>query len=146
MTFNYAEKRKRLAQMTGFTLIEIMVVVVIIGILAMVVVPSIISRPDEARMVRAKQDVSTIVQALDLYRLDNGFYPAQEQGLLALTQKPITEPIPRHWNPEGYLRALPQDPWGRAYEYRNPGTHGLIDVYSLGAEGREGEGNIGNWE
>ncbi len=146
MTFNYAEKRKRLAQMTGFTLIEIMVVVVIIGILAMVVVPSIISRPDEARMVRAKQDVSTIVQALDLYRLDNGFYPAQEQGLAALTQKPITEPIPRHWNPEGYLRSLPQDPWGRAYEYRNPGTHGLIDVYSLGAEGREGEGNIGNWE
>jgi general secretion pathway protein G len=111
----------------------------------MVVVPSIISRPDEARMVRAKQDVSTLVQALDLYRLDNGFYPSQEQGLQALTIKPTTEPLPRNWNPEGYLRSLPQDPWGRSYEYRNPGTHGLIDVYSLGAEGREGEANIGNW-
>lgn len=142
---NINTRRTRLAKMAGFTLIEIMVVVVIIGILAMVVVPSIISRPDEARMVRAKQDVSTLVQAMDLYRLDNGFYPSQEQGLQALTVKPTVEPIPRNWNPEGYLRALPQDPWGRPYEYRNPGTHGLIDVYSLGAEGREGEGNIGNW-
>lgn len=140
-------KRERLTKMAGFTLIEIMVVVVIIGILAMVVVPSIISRPDEARIVRARQDVGTLVQALDLYRLDNGFYPSQEQGLEALVSKPSTEPVPRNWNSEGYLRTLPTDPWGRTYEYRNPGTHGAIDVYSLGPEGREGsDQEIGNWQ
>ncbi|MFI4954336.1 MAG: type II secretion system major pseudopilin GspG [Gammaproteobacteria bacterium] len=140
-------QRERLAKMAGFTLIEIMVVVVIIGILAMVVVPSIISRPDEARIVRARQDVGTLVQALDLYRLDNGFYPSQEQGYEALVTKPASEPIPRNWNPEGYLRTLPTDPWGRSYEYRNPGTHSAIDVYSLGPEGREGsEQEIGNWK
>jgi general secretion pathway protein G len=140
-------QRKRLAKIAGFTLIEIMVVVVIIGILAMVVVPSIISRPDEARIVRARQDVATLVQALDLYRLDNGFYPTQEQGFEALVTKPTSEPIPRNWNPEGYLRTLPTDPWGRPYEYANPGTHNAIDVYSLGAEGRAGsDQEIGNWE
>jgi general secretion pathway protein G len=138
------QKNKRMA---GFTLIEIMVVVVIIGILAMVVVPTIMSRPDEARMVAAKQDVATIVQALDLYRLDNGLYPTQEQGLDALSKKPTTDPVPRNWNPDGYLKKVPLDPWGNPYQYRNPGLHGQIDIYSFGKSGKEGgETEVGNWE
>lgn len=133
----------------GFTLIEIMVVVVILGVLAAFIVPQILSRPDEAKMIKAQQDVVRIESALDMYRLDNGMYPSQAQGLEALVTQPSTPPTPRNYNSTGYLRRLPKDPWGNDYEYRNPGVHGIIDIYSLGADGREGgEGlnmDIGNW-
>ncbi|MEN9902315.1 MAG: hypothetical protein RL651_979 [Pseudomonadota bacterium] len=132
----------------GFTLIEIMIVIVIIGILATLVIPNVMSRPDEARVVSARADVSTMVQALKLYKLDNGRYPTTEQGLSALSTKPVAEPMPRNW--KRYLDKLPQDPWGAPYQYNNPGTHNNeIDVYSFGADGKlGGEGNdqeIGNW-
>lgn len=134
----------------GFTLLEVMVVVVILGILAMLVVPRIISRPDEARVVAARQDVAALVQALQLYRLDNQHYPATEQGLQALVAKPTAAPVPKNWKPGGYLDRLPKDPWGHPLQYLNPGQHGEIDVYSLGADGAPGgEGNdadIGSWD
>lgn len=133
---------------SGFSLIEIMVVVVILGILASIVVPKIISRPDEARTVKAKQDVLAIQNALDLYKLDNGVYPSTDQGLVALVAKPETNPIPADW--KQYLKALPKDPWGREYLYLNPGQHSEVDVFTLGADGQEGgEGinaEIGNWD
>lgn len=132
----------------GFSLIEIMVVVVILGILASIVVPKIISRPDEARRVKAKQDVLAIESALDLYRLDNGFYPTTDQGLQALVQKPSSNPEPRNWKP--YLKALPKDPWGRDYLYLNPGQHSEIDIFTMGADGQPGgediNAEIGNWD
>lgn len=133
----------------GFTLLEVMVVVVILGILAVLVVPKIISRPDEARVLAARQDVATLMQALKLYRLDNQRYPATEQGLQALVSKPNSAPIPPNWKAGGYLERLPNDPWGNPCQYLNPGTHGEIDVYSFGADGAPGgEGNdadIGSW-
>jgi general secretion pathway protein G len=133
----------------GFTLIEVMVVIVILGILAALIVPKIMSRPDEARIVAAKQDIGSIVQALKLYKLDNLGYPATEQGLQALVVKPTTAPIPPNWKPGGYLERLPKDPWGKDYLYLNPGQRGEIDVYSLGADGEpggEGAGaDVGNW-
>jgi general secretion pathway protein G len=134
----------------GFTLIEIMVVVAIIGILAALIVPKIMSRPDEARVVAAKQDIGSIMQSLKLYRLDNGRYPTQDQGLAALVTKPTTEPVPNNWKGGGYLERLPNDPWGNPYQYLNPGVHGEIDVFSYGANGKDGgEGNdatIGSWQ
>lgn len=133
---------------TGFSLIEIMVVVVILGILASIVVPKILSRPDEARVVKAKQDILAIQNALDLYKLDNGFYPNTEQGLESLVKKPETSPVPQNWKP--YLKSLPEDPWGREYIYLNPGQHGDIDIYTLGADGESGgtgiNAEIGNWD
>ena len=133
----------------GFTLIEIMVVVVILGILAVLVVPKIMSRPDDARVIAAKHDISAILQAMKLYRLDNNIYPSTEQGLQALVQKPTTQPLPPNWKIGGYLERLPKDPWGHDYQFLNPGLHGEIDVYSLGADGAPGgEGNaadIGSW-
>ena len=132
----------------GFSLIEIMVVVVILGILASIVVPKIMSRPDEARIVKAKQDVLAIQNALDLYKLDNGVYPTTDQGLMALVEKPTTDPAPHDWKP--YLKSLPKDPWGRDYLYLNPGQHGEIDVFTEGASGQSGgsgiNAEIGNWE
>ena len=140
---------KKQCVQTGFTLLEVMVVVVILGILAVLVVPKIISRPDEARVLAARQDVATLMQALKLYRLDNQRYPATEQGLQALVTKPATAPIPLNWKSGGYLERLPNDPWGNPCQYLNPGTHGEIDVYSFGADGAPGgEGNdadIGSW-
>ena len=134
----------------GFTLIEVLVVVMILGILAALVVPRIMDRPDETRRVAAKADVAAIVQALKLYRLDNGYYPSTEQGLGALTARPTTNPVPANWKQGGYLERLPKDPWGTDYQYLNPGQRGDIDVFSLGADrARGGEGNaadIGNWE
>ncbi|MDB5863431.1 MAG: gspG [Betaproteobacteria bacterium] len=134
---------------TGFTLLEVMVVVVIIGILAALVVPKIISRPDEARVIAAKQDIASLMQSLRLYRLDNQRYPTTEQGLEALVTKPASLPLPRNWKNGGYLERLPKDPWGNPYQYLNPGTHGEIDVFSFGADGTPGgEGNdsdIGSW-
>ena len=134
----------------AFTLIEVLVVVAILGILAAIVVPRIMDRPDEARRVAAKADIAAIVQALKLYRLDNGNYPATDQGLLALVQKPTSNPVPPNWKQGGYLERLPKDPWQTDYQYLNPGVRGEIDVFSLGADrARGGEGNnadIGNWE
>ena len=134
----------------GFTLIEIMVVVAILGILAALVVPKIMCRPDEARIVAAKQDIAAIKQALNLYRLDNVRYPTTEQGLQALVEKPASGPIPNNWKPGGYLERLPNDPWGTPYQYLSPGLRGEVDIYSLGADGAAGgEGNdadIGSWE
>jgi general secretion pathway protein G len=134
----------------GFTLLEVMVVVVILGILAALVVPKIISRPDEARVLAAKQDIASLLQALKLYRLDNQRYPTTEQGLQALLAKPSTAPIPLNWKPGGYIERLAKDPWGGLYQYLNPGVHGEIDVFSYGADGTPGgEGNdadIGSWD
>jgi general secretion pathway protein G len=133
----------------GFTLLEVMVVMVILGILAALIVPKIVSRPDEARIIAAKQDIATLMQALKLYHLDNGRYPTTEQGLQALVVKPTSDPIPANWKAGGYLEHLPNDPWGHPYQYLNPGVHGEIDVFSLGADGQPGgEGNdadIGSW-
>jgi len=132
---------------SGFSLIEIMVVVVILGILASIVVPKIISRPDEARVVKARQDILSIQNALDLYRLDNGSYPSTDQGLLSLVKKPNITPEPHNWSQ--YLKAVPKDPWGREYLYLNPGEHGEIDIFTYGADGKPGgEGKnaeLGNW-
>ena len=134
----------------GFTLLEVMVVVVILGILAALVVPKIISRPDEARVIAAKQDIASLMQALKLYRLDNGGYPTTDQGLIALVQKPTTNPVPGNWKQGGYLERLPKDPWGSDYQYLSPGVRGEIDIFSLGADrARGGEGSaadIGNWD
>lgn len=134
---------------SGFTLIEIMVVVVILGILAALIVPKVMSRPDDAKMIAALHDVGAIVQALKLYRLDNNAYPTTDQGLQALVQRPTTQPIPTNWKSGGYLDRLPQDPWGHDYQFLNPGLHGEIDVFSLGADGvAGGEGknaDIGSW-
>ena len=134
----------------GFTLIEIMVVIVILGVLAALVVPKVMSRPDEARVIAAKQDIGAINQALKLYRLDNTRYPATEQSLQALVSKPTAGPAPKNWKPGGYLERLPSDPWGNPYQYAAPGTHGEVDIWSLGADGEPGgEGNdadIGSWQ
>lgn len=134
----------------GFTLIEVMVVIVILGILAALVVPRVLSRPDEARAVAARQDLAVISQALKLYRLDNQRYPSAEQGLTALVTKPETAPLPPNWKPGGYLERLPKDPWGNAYVFVNPGLHGEIDVLSLGADGKPGgdgvDADVGSWQ
>ncbi len=134
---------------TGFTLIEVMVVVVILGILAAVVVPRIMDRPDEARLVKARNDIRALQTQLNLYRLDNFVYPSTDQGLEALVQRPSGQPEAPNWRSGGYLDRLPRDPWGRPYQYLHPGQHGEFDVYSLGADGRPGgEGinaEIGNW-
>lgn len=131
----------------GFTLIEIMVVVVILGILAAIVVPQIIGRPDEARVVKAKQDVLAIENAMELYKLDNGFYPSTNQGVKALVEQPTSDPAPQHW--KRYLKDLPVDPWGHPYQYLNPGQHREIDIFSYGANGQAGgqnyDADIGNW-
>ena len=134
----------------GFTLIEVLVVVAILGILAAIVVPRIMDRPDEAKRTAAKVDIAGLVQALKLYRLDNGTYPTSEQGLVALVQRPTTNPVPGNWKQGGYLERLPKDPWGSDYQYLYPGVKGEIDIFSLGSDqARGGEGNaadIGNWE
>lgn len=132
----------------GFSLIEIMVVVVILGILASLVVPQIMHRPDEARIVKVKQDILSIQSALDLYKLDNGVYPSTDQGLSALVTKPSMAPIPQNWKP--YLQSVPKDPWGREYLYLNPGEHAEVDIFSFGADGKPGgtdaNAEIGNWD
>ncbi|MEP6656827.1 MAG: type II secretion system major pseudopilin GspG, partial [Betaproteobacteria bacterium] len=132
------------------TLIEIMVVIVILGILAALVVPRVLERPDEARVIAAKNDIAAIMQALKLYRLDNQRYPTAEQGLAALVARPTQPPAPVNWKPNGYLERLPNDPWGHAYQYLNPGLRGEIDVFSLGADGQPGGSNtdadVGSWD
>jgi len=136
-------KAIRQARETGFTLIEVMVVVVILGILAAVIVPKIMSRPEQARVVKVKQDVLAIQSALDLYKLDNGFYPSTEQGLQALLTRPTTPPEPRNWKSDGYLQDMPNDPWGEAYQYANEKER--LRIFSYGPEGKDGHSEIGNW-
>mgnify|MGYP001617321784 FL=1 len=132
---------------SGFTLIEVMVVIVILGVLAALIVPKIMGRPDEARIVAARQDIATITQALKLYKLDNRRYPNADQGLTSLVKKPSAEPVPENW--KAYLERLPQDPWGNSYQYLIPGIHGEVDVLSYGADGKPGgtgaDADIGSW-
>lgn len=134
----------------GFTLIEIMVVVVILGILAALVVPKLLGRADDARIVAAKQDIASIVQALKLYKLDNQHYPSTEQGLQALLTKPTSGPSANGWKTGGYLDKVPKDPWGNPYQYLFPGVKGEVDVFSYGADGQpngvDNDADIGSWD
>lgn len=134
---------KNYRHVSGFTLIEVMVVVVILGILAAIIVPKIMSRPEQARMVKVKQDIAAIQNALDLYKLDNGNYPTTDQGLQALVTKPTTPPVPRDWKSDGYLQELPVDPWGQPYQFTNDNEK--LRIYSFGPNGKEGGSEIGNW-
>jgi general secretion pathway protein G len=138
----------RRALQPGFTLIELMVVLVIIGVLAALIVPNVLDRAEDARATAAKTDVNNLMQALKLYKLDNQRYPSGEQGLQALVSKPAAPPEPSNWKP--YIEKLPNDPWGRPYQYLNPGVRGEIDVMSFGADGQPGgEGknaDIGSWQ
>jgi general secretion pathway protein G len=129
-------------KLSGFTLIEVMVVVVILGILAAVIVPKIMSRPEQARIVKAKQDIGAIQSAMDLYKLDNGSYPTTDQGLQALVSKPTSDPIPRNWKSDGYLQKLPMDPWGQSYQYINENEK--LKIFTYGSKGKEGESEISN--
>jgi general secretion pathway protein G len=135
--------------MKAFTLIEVMVVVAILAVLAALIVPRVMSRPDEARVVAARQDIGALLQALKLYRLDNLRYPSTEQGLGALIERPNLPPVPANWKRGGYLERLPRDPWGYPYQYLNPGLRGEIDVFSFGADGATGgegfDADIGSW-
>lgn len=141
-----------LSRRRGFTLIEIMVVITILGILAALIVPRVVGRTDDARVAAAKQDIGSVMQALKLYRLDNSRYPTTEQGLQALITKPTIEPLPSNWKSGGYLErnAVPKDPWGHPYQYLSPGTQGEIDVFSLGADNQPGgegaDADIGSWQ
>ncbi|MCU1756784.1 type II secretion system major pseudopilin GspG [Pseudomonas helleri] len=140
----------RTSTQRGFTLIEIMVVVVIIGVLGAIVVPQFMSRPDQAKVTAARADIQAISTALEMYRLDTFNYPSTQQGLEALVTRPSGTPLARNWNPQGYLKSLPVDPWGTPYQYLNPGTHSAgYDLFSFGADGVQGgEGfatDIGNW-
>ncbi|MDP3761726.1 MAG: type II secretion system major pseudopilin GspG [Ramlibacter sp.] len=140
--------RLRAAVQAGFTLIELMVVLVIIGVLAALIVPNVLDRADDARVTAARTDVNNLMQALKLYKLDNQRYPTTEQGLQALVAKPAAGPVPPNWKP--YIEKLPQDPWRNAYQYLNPGVKGEIDVMSFGADGQPGgEGknaDVGSWQ
>lgn len=133
----------------GFSLLELMVVVVILSILALVIVPRVIDRPDQARAARAQSDIAAIQAAVNLYRLDNFRYPTTEQGLEALVTPPSSEPAPENWAAGGYMDRVPQDPWGRPYQYLQPGVHGDFDVFTYGADGAPGgtgaDADIGSW-
>lgn len=131
----------------GFTLIEVMVVVVIIAILASIIVPRILSRPEQARVTSAKQDILSIQNALALYKLDNGFYPSTGQGIPALVSKPSGTPEPENYAAGGYLKKIPVDPWGHHYRYLNPGKHSSVDIWSQGpVSGKDAGKEIGNWD
>jgi len=139
-----------LRRASGFTLIEILVVIVILGILAALIVPRVMDRPDQARATAARADIATIMQALKLYKLDNGMYPSSDQGLAALVKKPERGDIPRNWKSGGYLERLPKDPWDFDYQYLNPGIRGEVDVFSFGADRKPGgegfDADIGSWQ
>ena len=134
----------------GFTLIEVLVVITILTILAALIVPRIMDRPDQARQVAARNDIRAIESAFNLYRLDNGVYPSTEQGLSALVQKPDSGTIPRNWKSGGYLDRLPKDPWGKDYQFISPGVQGDIDIFTYGRDGQPGgegyDGDIGSWD
>jgi len=135
---------------SGFTLIEVMVVIVILGILAAVVVPRVMDRPDAARITKAKQDIRALESSLELYRLDNFNYPSTDQGLESLVTQPSGSPEPKNWKEGGYMKRLPKDPWGNEYQYLNPGVNSAIDIFTFGADGEEGgedgaNADIGNW-
>ncbi|CAN7491256.1 type II secretion system major pseudopilin GspG [Caballeronia sp. LjRoot34] len=140
----------RRTDIPAFTIKKIIVVVAILGLLVTLIVSKIVSGPDDAKRVAATQDISIIMQALTLYHRDNGRYPTQEQGLRALTEKPAINPVPKLWKDGGYLSRLPNDPWGNPYQYLNPGVHGEVDVFSYGADAKQGgDGNdadIGSWD
>ncbi len=134
----------------GFSLLELMVVVVILSILALVIVPRVIDRPDQARAARAQSDIAAISSAIQLYRLDNFRYPTTDQGLTALVAPPATDPQPKNWATNGYMERLPIDPWGQPYQYLEPGVHGDFDIFSYGADGVSGgtaaDTDIGSWQ
>jgi general secretion pathway protein G len=137
----------RQSQTNGFTLIEVMVVVVILAILAAIIVPRILKRPEQARIVAARQDILGIQNALSLYKLDNGFYPSTAQGIQALVTKPSGSPKPENWASGGYLKKVPVDPWGNQYNYLHPGKHGNVDIWTNGSPDSTGKkAVIGNWE
>jgi general secretion pathway protein G len=146
----YLYPRANRGRRPGFTLIEIRVVIVILGVLAALIVPRVLERPDEARGTAARSNIAAVMQALKLYRLDNQRYPTGEQGLQALVTKPDAPPVPPNWKPGGYLEKLPKDPWGRPFSYLNPGVKGEIEVFSLGADGQQGgtgiDADIGSWD
>lgn len=147
-TPDHQNKRRR-ARRAGFTLVEMMVVIVILGILATVVAINVLPSQDKAMVGKARADVSVLEQALESYRLDNFVFPTNEQGLQALVAPPPGLNQADRYREGGYIRRLPKDPWGNPYQYRAPGAHGLVDVYSFGADGREGgegkDADIGNW-
>lgn len=142
-------KMKGCARDAGFSLLELMVVVVILSILALVIVPRVIDRPDQARAARAQSDLAAISSGVKLYRLDNFRYPTTEQGLAALVNQPATDPIPQNWSSGGYMDRLPTDPWGQEYQYLAPGVHGDFDIFTYGADGTSGgsgaDADIGSW-
>jgi len=144
------QKRRILTSQSGFTLIEIMVVVIILGILAAVVVPRFLDKPDEAKVTKAKTDMKGIETALGMYKLDNGYFPATEQGLKALAEKPTIGRIPTKFPEGGYLKVEPVDPWGNPYVYLSPGVHDRYDLISYGADGEPGgdgfNADINSWE
>lgn len=133
----------------GFSLLELMVVVVIMSILALVIMPRVINRPDQARVARAQSDLATLGNAVQLYRLDNFAYPTTEQGLQALVERPTTGPTPANYTAGGYIDRLPKDPWGNDYQYLSPGVHDEVDIFSYGADGAPGgedaNADIGTW-
>jgi len=143
-------KRNSINKQQGFSLFEVMVVVVILGILATFIVPKLTGRTDQARVTKAFHDIQAIETALDLYKLDNSVYPTTDQGLQALVEEPTSEPVPRDWRPGGYVKRLNLDPWGSPYQYLNPGDHSEIDIFSYGSDAQAGgEGvnaEIGNWQ
>lgn len=142
----HRQSRRRRPAQQGFTLLEIMVVIVILGVLASMVVPSLMGNKDKADRQKAVSDIVALESALDMYRLDNQRYPSTEQGLSALIKKPVIQPEPKNYQPDGYIRRLPQDPWGADYQLQNPGKHGKLDIFSLGPDGMSGtEDDIGNW-
>lgn len=132
------KKQNTLESSQGFTLIEIMVVMVILGLLVAVVAPNIMGRSDQAKVTVAETQLTNISKALDIYRLDNSHYPSTQQGLEALKSKPGGSPEPKNWNPDGYMKSIPQDPWGNDFQYVSPGVEGPYDLYSYGSDGQEG--------
>ena len=134
----------------GFSLLELMVVVVIMSILALVIMPRVINRPDQARVSRAKSDLAVLQGAVKLYKLDNFRFPTTDQGLRALVEAPTTEPLAQNWAQNGYIDRLPKDPWGQDYQYLQPGVHGEFDIFTLGADGTSGgegmDADIGSWD
>jgi general secretion pathway protein G len=150
MNMNMHTATQQQRRQRGFTLVEIMVVVVIIGILGALVVPKLLGRTGESRVTAAKTDIASLMSALKLYKLDNQRYPTTDQGLTSLVSKPGNGPAANGWKQGGYIEKLPKDPWGNPYQYMSPGLHGEVDIFSLGADGQPGgtgeDADIGSWD